>query len=150
MSRRISRPVLRAPLHSDVAVAKQLLSAAGLPVADVSIDRLALIAEQDGVVGGLIGLEQFENVGLLRSLVIAKEYRSGGLGSLLVEALEQLAIEEKIGELWLLTIDANGWFARLGYTEQVRELAPAAIQQTEEFSSLCPGGAVLMKKTLSS
>ncbi len=146
----MSKPVLRAPLHSDVAVAKQLLSAAGLPVADVSIDRLALIAEQDGVVGGLIGLEQFENVGLLRSLVIAKEYRSGGLGSLLVEALEQLAIEEKIGELWLLTIDADGWFARLGYTEQVRESAPAAIQQTEEFSSLCPGGAVLMKKTLSS
>ncbi len=146
----MSKPVLRAPLHSDVAVAKQLLAAAGLPVADVSIDRLALVAEQDGVVGGLIGLEQFENVGLLRSLVIAKEYRSGGLGSLLVEALEQLAIEEEIGELWLLTIDADGWFARLGYTEQVRESAPAAIQQTEEFSSLCPGGAVLMKKNLSS
>ena len=127
-----------------------MLLDAGLPIEDVTIGHLALVAEQEGVVCGLVGLEQFEQSGLLRSLVIAEEYRSGGLGRLLVEALEQLAADRNIGELWLLTIDADGWFARLGYTEQARELAPVAIQKTEEFSSLCPGDAVLMKKSLPS
>ena len=150
MSKPMSKALLRAPTHADVAIAQQMLADAGLPVADVSIDRLALVAEQEGVVCGLIGMEQFETVGLLRSLVIAKKYRGTGLGSLLVDALEQLAIAQNIGELWLLTIDVEGWFSRLGYREQIRESAPAAIQLTEEFSSLCPGDAVLMKKALSS
>ena len=51
-------------------------------------------------------------------------------------------------ELWLLTIDADAWFARLGYTTQARAFAPPEIQQTEEFASLCPGDAVLMMKKL--
>ena len=146
----MSRLKFRAPVPADLAIARQMLFDAGLPIEDVTIEHLALVAEQEGVVCGLVGLEQFEQSGLLRSLVIAEEYRSGGLGRLLVEALEQLAADRNIGELWLLTIDADGWFARLGYTEQARELAPAAIQQTEEFSSLCPGDAVLMKKSLPS
>ena len=129
---------------------RQMLADAGLPVEDVTIDHLALVAEQGGAVCGLIGLEQFKQLGLLRSLVIAREYRGAGLGGLLVDALEQLAMAQDISELWLLTIDADGWFARLGYAEQARELAPAVIQQTEEFSSLCPGDAVLMKKSLPS
>jgi amino-acid N-acetyltransferase len=146
----MSRAGFREPISADLAIARQMLSDAGLPVAGVTIDHLALVAEQEGAVCGLIGLEQFEQVGLLRSLVIARECRSAGLGSLLVDALEQLAMAQNISELWLLTIDADGWFAKLGYTAQSRELAPAAIQQTEEFSSLCPGDAVLMKKSLSS
>ena len=127
-----------------------LLAAAGLPTEDVTIGHLALVAEQEGVVCGLIGLEQFENVGLLRSLVIARECRSVGLGRLLVDGLERLAMTQDVSELWLLTIDADAWFAKLGYTAQSRELAPAVIQQTEEFSSLCPGEAALMKKSLAS
>lgn len=146
----LSRPKFRAPVPADLAIARQMLFDAGLPIEDVTIEHLALVAEKEGVVCGLVGLEQFEQLGLLRSLVIAEEYRSGGLGRLLVEALEQLATDSNISELWLLTIDADGWFARLGYTEQARELAPAAIQKTEEFSSLCPGDAVLMKKSLPS
>ena len=146
----MSKLEFRAPVPADLAIARQMLFDAGLPIEDLTIEHLALVAEQGDVVCGLVGLEQFKQLGLLRSLVIAAEYRSGGLGRLLVEALEQLAADSNIGELWLLTIDADGWFARLGYTEQARELAPAAIQQTDEFSSLCPGDAVLMKKSLPS
>jgi len=74
--------------------------------------------------------------------------RRGGVGKALVEALEKMAIEKGVSELWLLTIDADAWFAQLGYRVQEREAAPPAIQKTEEFSSLCPGDAVLMRKNL--
>ena len=140
--------VLRVAVESDLTIARQLLVAAGLPTADLRLDHLALIAEKEGVVAGLIGLEQFKNAGLLRSLVIAEKFRSAGLGGRLVAALEQLALEKNISELWLLTIDADKWFASLGYLTQSRDSAPPAIRSTEEFSSLCPGDAVLMKKSL--
>jgi amino-acid N-acetyltransferase len=146
----VSEAGFRAPIPADLVIARQLLADAGLPTEDVTTGHLALVAEQAGAVCGLIGLEQFENVGLLRSLVIARECRSAGLGRLLVDELEQLAMTQDVSELWLLTIDADAWFARLGYTAQSRELAPAVIQQTEEFSSLCPGDAILMKKSLAS
>ena len=140
--------VLRVAVDSDLTIARKLLADAGLPTADLTIDRLALIAEKEGVVAGLIGLEQFKNTGLLRSLVIAENFRSAGLGGRLVGALEQLALEKNISELWLLTIDAYKWFASMGYLTQSRYSAPPAIRSTEEFSSLCPGDAVLMKKSL--
>ena len=140
--------VLRVAVESDLTMARKLLAAAGLPAADLTTEHLALIAEKEGVVAGLIGLEQFKNTGLLRSLVIAEEFRHAGLGGVLVRALEQLAIEKNIAELWLLTIDADKWFASLGYLTQSRYSAPAVIQSTAEFSSLCPGDAVLMKKFL--
>jgi hypothetical protein len=53
-----------------------------------------------------------------------------------------------VRELWLLTIDADDWFQELGYSEKLRGEAPLVITQTAEFASLCPGDAVLMKKTL--
>jgi amino-acid N-acetyltransferase len=140
--------VLREAGESDLAIARKLLTDAGLPTADLTIESLALVAEIEGVVAGLIGLEQFRNTGLLRSLVIAEEHRHAGLGRVLVGALEQLALEKNIAELWLLTIDADKWFASLGYLTQSRDAAPVVIQSTEEFSSLCPGDAVLMKKIL--
>ena len=42
----------------------------------------------------------------------------------------------------------DAFFARHGYSTMGRENAPAAIQSTAEFSSLCPGDAVLMCKRL--
>jgi len=138
----------RAPIDADVSIARQLLSAADLPFEDVTIERLALVAERNGDVVGLIGLEQFVENGLLRSLVVSPANRSGGVGKALVAALEKLAIEKGVSELWLLTIDADAWFAQLGFRTQERDAAPPAIQQTEEFSGLCPGDAVLMRKVL--
>jgi N-acetylglutamate synthase-like GNAT family acetyltransferase len=131
-----------------VSVAKALLSAADLPIEDVTIERLALVAERNGDVVGLIGLEQFKALGLLRSLIVLPENRGSGVGKALVAALEKMAIDKGISELWLLTIDADAWFTQLGYRVAERELAPPAIQNTEEFASLCPGDTVLMRKDL--
>lgn len=128
--------------------ALRLLAEAGLPTDDVTVERLALVAEQGERMMGLIGLEPFGSLGLLRSLVVDTECRANGLGRQLVAALEELAHQRGIAELWLLTIDADAFFDRLGYVREARAAAPSVIAATEEFSNLCPGDAVLMRKTL--
>ena len=139
---------IRPAVASDLAVAIRLLDAAGLPTGDLKAEMLALTAECSGEVRGLIGLECFGRVALLRSLVISERARGEGVGRHLVTALEGECGGRGVADLWLLTIDADGFFARLGYAPRDRADAPAAIQSTAEFSGLCPDDAVLMSKSL--
>ena len=139
---------IRQACSGDFASARAGLEDAGLPVADLSVDQLAFVAEVDGRFAGVIGLESFGTVGLLRSLVVSADARADGIGRQLVAALEALAREQRMEALWLLTIDADRYFERLGYRAMERTAAPAAIQATKEFSGLCPGDAVLMSKAL--
>jgi amino-acid N-acetyltransferase len=96
----------------------------------------------------MIGLEQFDKLGLLRSLVIDPAVRRSGIGRQLVAALEAKAVARGVAELWLLTIDAEAYFLKLGYEIKERDRAPDVIRETDEFSSLCPGDAIVMKKSL--
>ena len=140
--------ILRSAGADDVARVAALLAAESLPTEDLTEEALALVAERDGAVVGAIGLEHYGDVGLLRSLVIATEGRGAGLGARLVGTLESQARSAGMQQLWLLTIDADGWFEKLGYQALGREHAPPAIASSAEFSSLCPGDAVLMRKQL--
>lgn len=141
---------IRVARAADLAAATSLLRAAGLPVEDFSEDLVGnfLVASTGPSVVGCIGLEPLSNVGLLRSLAVDPDFRDGGVGRMLVGALEAHASRLGINELWLLTIDADGFFSRLGYRVQERDKAPAAIRRTAEFSLLCPDDAILMKKTI--
>ncbi len=141
---------IRVARAADLAAATSLLRAAGLPVEDFSEDLIGnfLVASTGPSVVGCIGLEPLSNVGLLRSLAVDPDFRDGGVGRMLVGALEAHASRRGINELWLLTIDADGFFSRLGYRVQERDKAPAAIRRTAEFSLLCPDDAILMKKTI--
>ncbi len=141
---------IRPARAEDFEVAKKLLQAAGLPVEDLSAARAGsfLVASIGGAPVGFIGLEPFRNIGLLRSLVVDPGARDAGLGRLLVTELEAQARHRGIAELWLLTVDADRYFSKLGYRAQERHAAPENIRHTDEFSTLCPGNAVLMKKTI--
>ncbi len=139
---------IRPPFPSDVKHVKKLLLAAGLPTDDLDADMLACVAEANGLPIGAIGIEEFGSIALLRSLVMDSEFRGGGFGRILVEVLEDQVRKRGVAELWLLTIDADAWFQRLGYRAMSREHAPAEIAATAEFSSLCPDDAVLMQKRL--
>ena len=140
--------VFRKPQADDLAIAVQALAAAGLPTADLKLSHLKLVATSGSHIAGLVGLEACSEHGLLRSLVVVPDYRGLGLGQRLVQALEETAKSDGIRCLWLLTIDAEGFFSTLGYERQDRSVAPAAIAASEEFSSLCPGSAAFMSKQL--
>jgi len=141
---------IRPAQASDLTVAMAWLSGEGLPTDDLTADHMDafIIATQAGESVGMIGLEKFGNVGLLRSLVVDEAGRGAGLGERLVAELELTARNEHIDELWLLTIEADPFFARHGYVVSERDAAPEAIRDTAEFSTLCPGDAVLMHKRL--
>jgi amino-acid N-acetyltransferase len=135
---------------SDWQSVRQLLVDAGLPIEDIGSIMLDdfLIAETGGSIVGVVGLQKFEKIGLLRSLVVAERARRSGLGGLLLGALEAAARTTGINQLWLLTIDADLFFARQGFEITPREQAPLSIRQTEEFRGLCPADAHLMSKSI--
>jgi amino-acid N-acetyltransferase len=139
---------IRAATTADFETITGWLAAARLPVADLSIDdtRHFLLAESDGIAVGTIGLEPYDDIGLLRSLVVVPHSQGNGAGRRLVMALEHEAAALGMRELWLLTTDADAYFAKLGYEIMPRESAPESIRQTTEFSKLCPSDAIVMRK----
>jgi len=141
---------IRPAAASDFQTAKLWLSAAGLPSADLTAAHLSvfLVAVTNGAPIGMVGIERIGSIALMRSLVVDPGSRSVGVGGRLVRELEFLAKSHGVIELWLLTIDADEYFSKLHYERRQRSEAPVDIQGTEEFSSLCPGDAVLMSKLL--
>ena len=141
---------IRTANASDLPVAIAWLAGEGLPSDDLTrahMDAFLFAMDGDTPVG-MIGIERFGDAGLLRSLLVDRNRRGIGLGRQLVTALEAAAYRDQISEMWLLTIDADRFFARLGYRAVDRAAAPETVQGTAEFSDLCPADAVLMQKKL--
>jgi len=69
---------VRQATRDDLAPAKSWLAAAGLPTDDLSEEHLRefLIVDANYTPAGMIGLERFGPVGLLRSLVVDAPLRS--------------------------------------------------------------------------
>ena len=97
---------------------------------------------------GVVGLELFDNVGLLRSLAVVSSRRRAGLGSKLVAYAEDYARNHGIKSLYLLTVTAEDFFIHRGYQRARRKDAPSAIRETKEFSEICPASSALMVKHL--
>ncbi len=140
---------LRAATPADGASVLALLAQAGLPTADITEAGLCdfIVALDTGTVIGAVGLERHGEHGLLRSLVVAQDWRGRGLGSALVEALEARARALGVRSLVLLTETAAPFFAARGYEGIPRAQAPAALQASREFTTLCPASCTCMKKT---
>ena len=135
---------------ADLAAARRLLEGAGLPTADLAQvrDLRFWVLEAHGQQLGVIALENFGTHALLRSLAIAPEHRSRGLGRELVARLEHDARAEGVTRLTLLTETAEEFFHRLGYEPIERADVPEEVRQSAEFRSLCPASAVCMTKSL--
>ena len=99
---------------------------------------------------GVIGLEPYGRVGLLRSLAVDASRRGENLGKRLVAHLEHVAAETGLRSIYLLTDTAQHFFLRLGYVRLARDEAPEVIRTTEEFRCLCPDSAVFMVKHIGS
>jgi amino-acid N-acetyltransferase len=131
-------------------VVERILSEAGLPVSDITAEHLAYFfghgAEREP--DGIVGIEPYGKAALLRSLAVVPSRRGTGVGTLLVKYIEQWALQQGIESLYLLTTTAEPFFAHLGYVRASREEAPLSIQNTKEFSFLCPASSAFMIKQL--
>jgi amino-acid N-acetyltransferase len=140
--------IIRGRPHRSTAVA--LLQAQGLPASDITDEHLEhffFIGSVDSPTG-LVGVEIYGTDALLRSLVVAENSRSRGVGSALVQHAEDYAASRLVGTLYLLTTTAESFFESRGYRRVHRAQAPQSIQSTLEFSSLCPAGSAFMIKQL--
>ena len=133
-----------------LATATALLQAAHLPTEDLTEDhcRHFFLAGTADSPEGLVGLEVFEKVALLRSLVVVPEMRGKGLGATLLEHAENHARASGVNALYLLTTSAEKFFALRGYARTARESAPAAIRATREFAGICPASSAFMSRNL--
>lgn len=129
---------------------RALLAAAGLPVADLSAAHLddfwGCDAGEDLI--GVVGLEWYGTVALLRSLAVAPDWQGRGLGVALLAHAERATRQRGITALYLLTTTAEAFFARRGYVHISREAAPPVLHRTAEFAALCPASAICLTKTL--
>ena len=134
---------------ADTPAVEALLAAAGLPL-EGAAEALALgVVARDGeAVVAAAAIERFGDAGLLRSVVVDGRRRGTGLGRGIVAAAEDLARAEGIGELYLLTETAPGWFPRLGYEVVDRPVAAAAVGASVEFTTVCRDTGVPMRKSL--
>ncbi len=139
--------ILRAAKVSDLDAVRGALLAAGLPVDGVEANLEAFfICERGGRFGGAAGLEVYGRDGLLRSVVVEPGFRRHGVGRQLCETVIAHAGSKGCLDVYLLTLDAAAYFERLGFRVVERDHAPPGIRASEEFSSLCPDTAVLMRR----
>ena len=127
-----------------------LLSACGLPSDDIDPGFLKdfYVARDDSNPVGVVGLQLFGDNALLRSLGVSQAARAHGLGTRLVRQAEQHAKQHGAKQVYLLTNDAKAFFAKRGYAEVERSIAPPEIQGTSQFVSSCCSAAALMRKEL--
>jgi amino-acid N-acetyltransferase len=97
---------------------------------------------------GVVGLELFDTVALLRSLAVSSSRQKAGWGSKLVAHAEYYARNKGIKSLYLLTKTAESFFQHCGYRCIRRDDAPSAIGGTKEFSEICPVSSSFMVKHL--
>ena len=105
-----------------------------------------LVAERDRQAVGAIGLEIRGSDALLRSAVVSPEARGAGIGASLVTAVLDLARDEGVTTLYLLTTSAQGYWARQGFAVVSRDVVPDAVKRSEEFVGACPASAAAMMR----
>lgn len=126
-----------------------LLQGSGLPTEDLPRARPEFVVACEGArIVGVGGLERFGATGLLRSVAVAPDRRGAGIGVMIVGYLEWRARQTGVSELVLLTQTARDFFKWQGYRIIDRPRAPASVQASEEFRSLCPSSAFCMSKPM--
>jgi len=136
--------------NPDESAVKQLLIESSLPISDITAQHLQHFfgCGSGPELEGVVGLELFGEVALLRSLAVASSRRSAGLGSRLAAHAECHARDQGVQSLYLLTTTAEQFFLRRGYARIPRDEAPTAIRSTKEFSGICPTSSAFMVKYL--
>ena len=148
----IARPLaaIRPATADDLAGVEALLTASSLPTDGVAAALGSfLVAEHDGAIVGVVGVEQCCGYGLLRSTAVDTAWRSRGLGRQLVERAIAGAESQGLQALYLLTTTAERYFPSFGFAVTTREAVPQAVRDTVEFASACPASAVVMVRPLS-
>lgn len=136
---------IRPARPGDFPALRALLEDAHLPTEGVEADHVRFwVAEEEGRIAGVIGLEVYGDAGLLRSAAVTPAVQGTGVGTFLVRHLLAQATDLGIGTIYLLTETAESWFPRFGFRVVSREEVNARVRKSPEFRGVCPDTAVAM------
>ena len=139
---------IREATAADLPAIESLLAASDLPTADLASARpVFVVACNDSNVVGAGALQFFGDSALLRSMVVSTGSQRAGIGALVLQRLEELAIARGIRDIGLLTQTAKPFFLKHGYALADRQELPA-LHASDEFKTLCPASADCMRKRL--
>ncbi len=134
--------------YNDAAVA-DLLTAAGLPVPGTEDRPVQMrVLREGGEVLACAGFERAGEAALLRSVAVAEGARGAGRGRALVTGLLGELADAGVERVYLLTLDAQAFFAGLGFEEAAREAVPGLVGASREFEIHCCDSATVMGKQL--
>jgi amino-acid N-acetyltransferase len=144
---KIARFYPRMAREEDFQPCQELLNQNNLPIEGViqHFDNfIVLISNNTGSILGLIGLEKYEKIGLLRSLVIEEGFQGLGFGKEMVRVLETSARKIGVETLYLFTTSASKFFEKLDYTS-IDKINPR-LKESSEYR-ICKT-AIIMEKQL--
>ncbi len=139
---------LRPARADDLAAARRLVAAAQLPL-DGLEDQFGpayAVAEVEGRLVGVAGVEVFATFGLLRSVAVDPSVRGRGVGDALVRDRLGWADGRGLAAVYLLTTTASDYFPRFGFVRVGRDVVPPPVRASREFASVCPASAIAMER----
>jgi amino-acid N-acetyltransferase len=140
---------IRTAEEEDLPAVLSLLGRADLPTAGVA-DAFShfIVAESEGRLIGVVGLELYGGSALLRSAAVEESWRGSGVGRVLVDRALDLARQHRVEDMYLLTTTAEHYFPKFGFACVSRHAVAEEVQSSVEFQTACPATAVVMRKTL--
>jgi amino-acid N-acetyltransferase len=131
---------------ADIPEIKKLLVASGLPVAGVDEHwKTFVVARDRGQVVACGGSEPYETAALIRSIAVAADHRSHGLGRRIVRQLLDRLASRGLREFYLLTTTAEEYFKKRGFKTIDRDEVHPQLLRSREFQDACPANAVCMR-----
>ncbi len=134
------------PVHTnDVPALFALLEQSDLPQEGLH-DHVAttLVAREDQIIVGSAALEIYGKAALLRSVAVADHLRGQGLGQHLTNAALNLARQQGVTQVYLLTETAALFSPRFGFHPLPRSEVSPAIHASYEWTAACPVTAQAM------
>ncbi len=140
---------IRKATQNDYMAIIHLLLSNQLPSLDIhSLNIELFVGLHHQEIIATLGIEKYDDVALVRSFCVQEAFRSQRIGEAMLQYLFQHCQYENIQSLYLLTTTAENYFKRYGFKTIERATVPVVIQQTKEYSSLCPSSAIMMSKKI--
>jgi len=128
---------------------RRLLSECELPTLYIHRYLKSFMAAKVGKkIVGVIGVEVYGRVGLLRSLCVDQAYRGQGIAKTLNEKILAYAHLRKIDRLYVFTWEAEKFASKLGFHKIDKKRIPKSIRSTWQFRSFSPYPVICMMKKI--
>ena len=132
----MATPTLRPAARADLPAIAALLEGERLPTAELEdyLDHF-VVAETDGRVIGCGGLEPYAgtDAALVRSMVVAGPWRGTGLGERILSWVTDHARSLGVRRLFLFTMTARDFYARLGFRDTTLDAFPDAARRSAQY-----------------